>query len=153
MIVLLAVTAALIAAAIAMLAVSVAQQRTQTRDGLRQQALQSHLDLLYQGIADPELARLWMTDRLEGLSDSEVRAHLFLNARILVLEQQWETGALTPVHLREAAESFLSTPQARQYWERARTVRASVAEQAAQRTFHSIFEDAYRSRSEASVVG
>ncbi|MEU6349650.1 DUF6082 family protein [Streptomyces sp. NPDC047072] len=143
MIVLLAVHAVLIAAAIALWAVSVAQQRTRTRDGLRQQALQSHLDLLRQGIADPELARLWMTERLEGLSDGEIRAHLFLNARIIVLELEWETGALTPVHLRVAAESFLSTPQARQYWERARTVRARVAEQAAQRTFHTAFEDAY----------
>ncbi|WP_340375708.1 DUF6082 family protein [Streptomyces sp. SS7] len=153
MIVLLAVNAALIAASIALLAVSVAQWRTRKRDDLRLEARRIHMELLRQGVADPGLARLWVTERLEGLSDDEIRAHLYMNARIMALELQWETGALTPVHLHEAAESFLATPQARQYWERACTVRASVAEEATQRTFHAAFEDAHRSRYGTPVAG
>lgn len=153
MIVLLAVNAALLAAAIALVAVSMVQWRARKRDDLRLEARRIHMELLRQGVADPDLARLWVTERLDGLSDDEIRSHLYMNARIMALELQWETGALTPVHLREAAESFLATPPARLYWERARTVRASVAEQAAQRTFHAAFEGAYRSRYGTPVAG
>jgi hypothetical protein len=75
------------------------------------EAVKLHVELLHQGAADPELAKLWLTERLEGLGDADVQAHLFLKARGTVLELQWGTGGLTPVHLREAAESVLATPE------------------------------------------
>lgn len=149
---LLAVHAALIVVAIALAVVAFFQWRARRRDDLRMHALELHVELLRQGAADPELAKLWVTERLAGLTDAEIRAHLYLNARVTVLELQWETGALTPVHLREAAESLLATPEGRRYWERGREVRAKVAEGAMKRAFHEVFEATYRSRYGAAPV-
>ncbi|KPI02966.1 hypothetical protein OK074_5116 [Actinobacteria bacterium OK074] len=148
----LSLSLALNVAAIVLAVVAVLQRRARTRDDLRVQALKLHVELLRQGAADPELAKLWVTERLEGLSDGEIRAHLFLNARVTVLELQWETGGLTPGHLREAAESLLATPEGRRYWERGREVRAKVAERATKHAFHQAFEAAYRSRYGAAPV-
>lgn len=152
MTVLLAVIAALMVAGIALVAVAVVQSRTRNRDELRLQATHLHIELLRQGAADPDLAKLWITERLADLSNDEIRAHLYLNARVSVLELQWENGGLTSAHLREAAESVLATPEGRRYWERGREVRAKVAEGAPKLAFHEAFEAAYRSRYGAAPV-
>lgn len=53
-------------------------------------------------------------------------------------------NAQIQAHLREAADSFLATPEGHCYWERGREDRAKVSETTKQRLLH--FEDAYHSR-------
>jgi len=149
----LLVSFALNIVAMALVVVAVLQRRSQSREELRVQALQLHVELLRHAATDPDLARLWATERLDGLTDDEIRTHLYLNARVTALEIQWETGGLTPAHLTAAADAALATEAGRRYWERGRDVRAKVAEGMKKQEFHAAFEEAYRSRYGTPVAG
>jgi hypothetical protein len=62
-------------------------------------------------------------------------------------------NAQIQAHLREAADSFLATPEGHCCWERGREDRAKVSETTKQRLLHTGFEDAYHSRYGTPIAG